>query len=158
MSNYYAPPNPSLTKTLDKYPPLIPLAPISPPPSVIPSPNTHLLGGSETVPGFLRTSHMVPAASPRSLTPHVTLRQKARHGLPVDPGMLAKDLINAKLAFETDEMQKLYKETSDTVFWNCVDRYVRQCPSIHAHKPGVTLVLTHSLGSLRQVWAVIRTR
>lgn len=95
---------------------------------------------------------MVPAASPRSLTPHVTLRQKARHGLPVDPGMLAKDLINAKLAFETDEMQKLYKETSDTVFWNCVDRYVRQCPSIHAHKPGVTLVLTHSLGSLRQIW------
>ncbi|KZT00375.1 alpha/beta-hydrolase [Laetiporus sulphureus 93-53] len=104
------------------------------------------------VAGYRRTSHIVPAACPRSLPPQAPLRQQFKDGSSGDAKTMSKALIDAKLAFEGEEMRNKCRGASNAVMWNCVDRYVPAKPAVDQHKAGLTLFLTHANGSPRQIW------
>ncbi|KAH9918662.1 Alpha/beta hydrolase family-domain-containing protein [Fomitopsis serialis] len=129
-------------------PPLLPLVP----PRTFSTALYHNLPEPANVANYRRTSHLVPAASPRSLTFTSPLREDATRSERVDAKSLAKALIDAKIDFETGPAQRQYKGRSQATLWNCVDRYVRRSPPIDHRNRGITLFLTHATGSPRQIW------
>ncbi|TFY53398.1 hypothetical protein EVJ58_g9473 [Rhodofomes roseus] len=128
-------------------PPLLPLMP----PQASSTAFDHNLPGPANVANYRRTSHLIPAASPRSLPYTSPLREDATRSERVDAQALAHALIDAKVQFETGPAQRQYKGGSQAALWNCVDRYVRQDPPIDLRNRGMTLFLTHATGFPRQV-------
>ncbi|KAH9834045.1 alpha/beta-hydrolase [Rhodofomes roseus] len=129
-------------------PPLLPLVP----PQAYSTALDHNLPGPANVANYRRTSHLIPAASPRSLPYTSPLREDATRSERVDAKALAHALIDAKVQFETGPAQRQYKGGSQAALWNCVDRYVRQDPPIDLRNRGMTLFLTHATGFPRQIW------
>ena len=134
--------------------PVPPLLPTFPPlTSSLSVPIHHQLAGPTEVANYIRTSHLLPAATPRSLPPHSPLRENAVsvQGEVSDVKTLAEALVQAKVGFEQPSAQQRYKGRSHALLWNCVDRYVRSHPPLHLQRPGMTLFLTHATGFPRQV-------
>ncbi|KAF8510415.1 alpha/beta-hydrolase [Hysterangium stoloniferum] len=135
--------------------PLIPLRPPSqqankPPASAVPKPS------STALPGYVRTSHIVPAAVPRTLPPDSKLREAALNSPEIiDAKPFTRGFIDKKLLHETPKAQASERGRSEAVLWNCVDRYVPiegQSQHRRAAGKGITLFLTHAIGFPRQVW------
>jgi hypothetical protein len=152
MTLYYARPTDVVPERIQVLRPLVPVHPPEPQATVPPQlsvPSIHVLAG------YLRTSHVIPAASCRSLTADTTLRRSANSGGKLDVEELRKGLLDAKTSYDTEEMQEKYVGKSQVPQWNYVDRYVRQSPPVDPKNPGTTLFLTHATGLHRQVRIII---
>ncbi|KZT03150.1 uncharacterized protein LAESUDRAFT_738371 [Laetiporus sulphureus 93-53] len=138
-------------KTYGEGVPIPLLLPIAEPP-----PDAHFparkLPEPTIVAGFRRTSHVIPAAYLRSLPNESPLRDRATSGEPFDVKAMARKLVEARLEFESEDMQKKFKGASRVVMWNCVDRFVPVTPVSGGRGRGLTLFLTHATGSPRQIW------
>lgn len=152
-------PKPDAALAVPTIHPLI-LQPINPPASHKPkNPSEAWIRGNQAVPfadsGFTRSTHVIPAATPRVLTfglseeelpPDKEARQKR-------VAELSEALLSKKQALERGEaVQGLVEDGKDApVLFNVLDRYVCTSP-----KPlkgnGITLVLAHANGFPRRIW------
>lgn len=155
-------PKPDAALAVPTIHPLI-LQPINPPASHKPkNPSEAWIRGNQAVPfadsGFTRSTHVIPAATPRVLTfglseeelpPDKEARQKR-------VAELSEALLSKKQALERGEaVQGLVEDGKDApVLFNVLDRYVCTSP-----KPlkgnGITLVLAHANGFPRRVCGLV---
>ncbi|KAF8588338.1 hypothetical protein K439DRAFT_652977 [Ramaria rubella] len=132
--------------------PLVPLLQLPAPVTKL-SPRLDVFPPSKpaALPGYLRTSHVVPAAFPRTLPQGSNLRDTTTNGEKGQAKALSKAFVEVKLEFESPETQQATRGKSHTVMWNCIDRYVRISPEASLGT-GITLFLTHANGFSRQIW------
>ncbi|OJT15451.1 hypothetical protein TRAPUB_7996 [Trametes pubescens] len=152
MPSYLRPDAPSAAEP-EELVPLVPLLPIDVP-SARPAPPRlrRPLPGQEVVAGYMRTSHVVPAACPRFLPAESALRPTMCDGVPADMDAALAALAAARRAFDVQKRRAPQHLLSYEQQWNCVDRYVHPRALSSGTSRGITLLLIHSGGFSRQIW------
>ncbi len=134
----------------DELVPIHPLRQILRPNATIAPPSV-ILPPEVEISGFTRTSHLIPAASPRNLPAVSPLRQSTLQSTPQSLESAIESLGNARKAFEERKRHQV-EDTCSQQQWICVDRYVpRNSRSCSIGRNGVTLFMVHSGGFYRQV-------
>ncbi|KAI0636106.1 alpha/beta-hydrolase [Trametes polyzona] len=148
--SYSRPPVPSAADP-EELVPLQSLLPIDAP-NRCPTPPQVQLPPEEVVSGYIRTSHVVPAACPRYLPSQSGLRHAMCDDVPSDMEAALGSLAAARRAFEIQKTRAPQRLLSYEQQWNCVDRYVHPRTLASNAARGVTLFLVHSGGFSRQIW------
>ncbi|KAF8556562.1 alpha beta-hydrolase [Imleria badia] len=140
-----------------------PLRPIRPHPSLdsvetppLPSPPRPPVFHTTTHGVYRLTTHLVPAAYPR-LAPDIPLPEIPAYTPGGSPAkrrdkmdVLVKQIIQTQNAYHED---RLGQTPSETLLWNCVNRYVRtSSPTKTTAGAGVTLFLAHANGFHKETW------
>lgn len=122
--------------------------PASPPLLSLPTaPRT--AGGSLLEPWFTLSTHLVPAAYPRT-TPFVplsSLSDVSKLETKKASARLAKELISSREQYWRGELDRLPRNRKP--LWVCVNRYIRRGTSREGR--GITLFLTHAVGFHKEV-------
>ncbi len=156
MPSYLRPDAPSAAEP-EELVPLVPLLPIDVP-SARPAPPRlrRPLPGQEVVAGYMRTSHVVPAACPRFLPAESALRPTMCDVVPAVLYASLAALAAARHAFDLQKRRAPQHLLSYEQQWNCVDRYVHPRALSSGTSRGITLLLIHSGGFSRQVRQICR--
>ncbi|KAI0833795.1 alpha/beta-hydrolase [Trametes gibbosa] len=147
-------PRPEAPNTADpgEHVPLCPLLPIEPPSTPPDPPQCVQLPPEQFILGYVRTSHVVPAACPRYLPAQSVLRQTMYNDAPADMEAALTSLAAARRAFDIQKKRAPQLLLSYEQQWNCVDRYVHPRALTSNVSRGVTLFFTHSGGFSREIW------
>ncbi|KAI0706363.1 Alpha/beta hydrolase family-domain-containing protein [Earliella scabrosa] len=139
--------------------PLVPLRPIANVANSAAPPAYVTLPPEVVVSGFTRTSHLIPAASPRNLPSASPLRDASDlRAVSHDLDAATAGLGEARRVFEERKSRGVV-DASVEQQWICVDRYVpRRPPPGGDLGSGFTLFFTHSGGFYRQIWEPMLAR
>ncbi|EIW57881.1 alpha/beta-hydrolase [Trametes versicolor FP-101664 SS1] len=151
MPSYLRPEAPSAAEP-EELVALVPLLPIDTPSARPPPPPRLQLPLQELVAGYMRTSHIVPAACPRFLPAESALRTTMCDDVPADMDAALTSLAAARRAFDVQKRRAPQHLLSYEQQWNCVDRYVHPRALSSGASRGITLFLVHSGGFSRQIW------
>ena len=124
------------------------------------------------IPGFALSTHLIPAAYPRTLpyvpipesaSTYLTLKDKAERRKAVEK--LTKEVIETRVQVgegndSDDKVSRGYEDAIDKdgdqnqrLLWNCVNRYYRTTPPPSKKAKPLTLLLTHANGLHKEVCA-----
>ncbi|PAV17902.1 alpha beta-hydrolase [Pyrrhoderma noxium] len=123
------------------------------------------------IPGFALSTHLIPAAYPRTLpyvpipesaSTYLTLKDKAERRKAVEK--LTKEVIETRVQVgegndSDDKVSRGYEDAIDKdggqnqrLLWNCVNRYYRTTPPPSKKAKPLTLLLTHANGLHKETW------